>query len=343
MDHTLKVKNSTAFQAIAQPMMGRRDRPALTVIVKGTFSFGWEHTELCAEQVPIAYGDTLYDQKEGGGVRYETDLLPFKPRTDVILDAAAHAPKGRPAQAVPVSVTVGPVQKHLTVFGKRLWNHSSVLSRRRYVITEAQPFLTQPIRYRDAFGGLDETTGEYCEYNLSGKGFYSVKTKANLAGKPLPLIEDPRQPIKNPADRPPIAGLGFYHRAWLPRARYAGTFDKAWRAERSPKMPADFNYRFYNGAHPDLQVKGFLAGNEPVELNNLTPEGHMRFALPGITPVCRVLRARQKEEQNITMHLDTVFIEPGRYRFCLVWRGAVALAALSDGGIEQVIIKNGAQ
>jgi hypothetical protein len=43
------------------------------------------------------------------------------------------------------------------------------------------------------------------------------------------------------------------------------------------------------------------------------------------------------------MHLDTVFIEPGRYRFCLVWRGAVALAALSDGGIEQVIIKNGAQ
>jgi hypothetical protein len=129
----------------------------------------------------------------------------------------------------------------------------------------------------------------------------------------------------------------------LPRERYAGTFDKAWRAERSPKMPADFNYRFYNGAHPDLQVKGFLAGNEPVELINLTPEGHMRFALPGIIPRCRVLRARQKEEEKIVLNLDTVFIEPGRQRFCLVWRGAVALAALSDGGIERVIIKNGAQ
>jgi hypothetical protein len=66
-------------------------------------------------------------------------------------------------------------------------------------------------------------------------------------------------------------------------------------------MPADFNYRFYNGAHPDLQVKGFLTGNEPVELNNLTPEGLMRFSLPGITPLCRVLRVRQKEEQKIVM------------------------------------------
>jgi hypothetical protein len=334
----MEVANQTAFQAIAQPMMGRKDRPALTVIVKGTFTFAREHTELAAEQVPIAYGDALYDENEGGGMRYETDLVPFKPATDVVFDAAAHAPENRPADSVPVSVSVGPVQKQLRVFGKRLWNHAGILRKRRYVITEAQPYLTQPIRYHDAFGGLDETTGEYCDHNLSGKGFYSLKTKANLAGKPLPLIEDPRHLIKNPADRPPVAGLGFYHRSWLPRARHAGTFDKTWWADRRPRMPKDFNYRFFNGAHPDLQVKGYLAGNELVEMVNLTPEGHMRFALPGITPVCRVLRARQKEEQNIAMRLDTAFIEPGRQRFCLVWRGAAPLAGLSDNGIEQVLI-----
>jgi hypothetical protein len=334
----MEVKNLTAFQATAHPMMGRKDRPTLTVIVKGTFTFAWEHTELAAEQVPIAYGDELYDEKEGGGIRYETDMLPFKPLTDVVLDAAAHAPKSRPAEAVPVSVAVGSVQKHLTVFGKRLWNHAGVLRRKRYTITDAKPFLSRPIRYCDAFGGLDEATGEYCDHNLSGKGFYSIKTKANLAGKPLPLIEDPRHLIKSPADRPPVAGLGFYHRSWLPRARYAGTFDKVWRAERSPRMPADFNFRFYNGAHPDLQVKGHLAGNEPVEMINLTPEGRMCFALPGITPLCRVLRARQKEEEKIAMRLDTVFIEPDRHRFSLVWRGAAALTALSDNGIEQAVL-----
>jgi hypothetical protein len=319
-------------------MLGRDDRPVLTVIVKGTFTFGWDHSELAADQLSIAYGDTLYEEKEGGGIRYESDLVPFKPRTDVVIDGTAHAPKNRPARAVPVSVTVGPVQKDLVVFGKRLWNHAGVLSRRHYTITETQPFLTQPIRYSDAFGGLDETTGEYCDHNLSGKGFYSIKTKANLAGKPLPLIEDPKHLIQSPADHPPTAGLGFYHRSWLPRARYAGTFDKAWRAERAPRMPKDFNYRFYNGAHPDLQVNGYLAGNEPVELINLTPEGKMRFALPGITPHCRMVRARQKEVEKIAMHLDTVFIEPDRNSYCLVWRGAVALAALSDNGIEQVVL-----
>jgi hypothetical protein len=337
----LEVKNLTTFAATAHPMMGRKNLPTLTVIVKGTFTFAWETTELAAEQVPIAYGDELYDENEGGGTRYETDLLPFKPRTDVILDAAAHAPKSRPAPAVPVTVSVGPVQKHLMVFGKRLWNHAGVLRRRRYTITEAQPFLRQPIRYCDAFGGLDESTGEYCAHNLSGKGFYSFKTKTNLAGKPLPLIEDPKHLIKSPADRPPTAGIGFYHRAWLPRARYAGTFDKAWRVERSPRMPKDFSYRFYNGAHPDLQVNGYLAGNEAVEMINLTPEGKMRFALPGVTPGCLVLRARHEEEEKIAMRLDTVFIEPGLRRFCLVWRGAAPLTALSVNGVDQVRIQSG--
>jgi hypothetical protein len=334
----MELINSTAFKATAQPMMGRKDRPTLTVIVKGTFVFAWEHTELAPEQVPIAYGDSLYDENEGGGVRYETDLVPFKPFTDVVLDATAHAPRSRPARTMQVSVAVGPVQKHLMVFGKRLWNHARVLGRKRYVITEAQPFLTQPIRYCEAFGGLDQTTGEYFDYNLSGKGFYSVKTKANLAGKPLPLIEDPKHLIKSPADRPPTAGLGFYNRSWLPRARYSGTFDKAWRAERCPRMPKDFSYRFYNCAHPHLQVKGYLSGNEPVELINLTGEGQVRFALPAIIPVCRVQRVRQKEIEKIAMNLDTVFIEPDRHRFCLVWRGTVALAALTDNAIEQVVL-----
>jgi hypothetical protein len=43
-------------------------------------------------------------------------------------------------------------------------------------------------------------------------------------------------------------------------------------------------------------------------------------------------------EEKIPMRLDTVFIEPDRYRFCLVWRGAVALSALTDNGIEQVAV-----
>ena len=182
------------------------------------------------------------------------------------------------------------------------------------------------------------TTGEYCERNLSGKGFFSPKTKANLAAKPLPLIEDPQHLIATPKDHPKPAGLGFYHRAWQPRAVLAGTRDNAWRLTRSPRLPENFNFHYYNGAHPDLQVKDYLRGDEPVELTHLTPEGRMQFNLPGLRPHCRVQRIQGKEEEPVAMNLDTVFIEPELRRFCLVWRGNAALAELSEAGIGQVAI-----
>ena len=333
----MRIENQTPFESIALPMPGRAGRAVLAVIVKATFAFAMDRTALAAEQVPIAYGDAHFDEKEGGGIRYEADLVPFKPKTDVVLCAQAHAPDNRPATQVEVEFKLGPLAKRLTVFGKRLWNHAGVLSR-RYVITEAQPFVTQPIRYCDAFGGIDATTGEYCPGNLSGKGFFSPKTKANLAGQPLPLIEDPRHLIKSPKDHPQPAGFGFYHRAWQPRAALAGTRDNAWRIQRNPKPPEDFNFHFYNGAHPDLQVKGYLKGDEPVELIHLTPQGRTRFTLPGLQPVCRLRRSATPKEEQVIMNLDTVFIEPELHRFCLVWRGNAALAQLSEAGIEQVAL-----
>ena len=333
----MKIENPTPLETMALPMMNRGDRSTLTVITKGTFTFGPDKTELAEDQIPIALGDQLYDQKEGGGFRYETDLVPFKPKTDIVLSGKAYAPENHQADKVDVALRLGSVKKQLRVFGKRLWNYSGLLSR-SYTITDTKPFVTCPILYTEAFGGMDPTTGEYCDRNLAGKGFYSAKSKTKLTGWPLPRIEDPRALIRSPEDHPNPVGFGFYHRAWQPRAACAGTFDEAWRKKRSPRPPEDFNYHFYNGAHPDLQVKGYIKGDEPVELINLTPEGQVRFNLPGIRPLCSVARVNGQEAEMVQMNLDTVFIEPDKRNFCLVWRGAAQLAALSEAEIEQVSI-----
>ena len=139
-----------------------------------------------------------------------------------------------------------------------------------------------------------------------------------------------------PTDRPPPAGFGFYHRAWQPRAAYAGTFDEAWRVNRSPQLPQDFDYRYYNGAHPDLQAKGYLRGDESVELTHLTPEGHLEFDLPGVVPICS-LRHKSNVE-TVRLNLDTVFIEPDERTFCLVWRGRSPSDDLNDDKIESASI-----
>jgi hypothetical protein len=331
----MKIDNPTPLDVVMQPMMGPGDTAALTVIAKATYSFSPGKTRLAAEQVPISFADEFYDKKEGGGIRYESDMVPFKRNTDIVVSGSAHAPDGRPATAVDVALKVGKIQKHLKVFGKRLWNFKGVLSR-RYVSTDAKPFVKCPIRYSHAFGGIDPGTGEYCERNLIGKGFYSAKSKEKLSGRPLPRIEDPRSLIRTPFDHPEPVGFGFYNRAWQPRADYAGTFDDAWRAERCPQMPADFDYRYYNGAHPDLQAEGYLQGDEPVELTHLTPEGRMQFNLPGVVPTC-ILQHKEKEEA-VAMRLDTLFIEPDGRTFCQVWRGRSPIDDPEDDKIIKATI-----
>jgi hypothetical protein len=336
----MRLENATLFDAAALPLIGPKGEHLLTVLVKGTFVFTSGHSEPADDQTPIAYGDLFEDEDQGGGVRYESDIVPFKPRTDVVLRATAYAPEGKPAPVVPVGVKVGPVEKRLVVFGERYWNHAGVLSR-HYTITAPKPFVRRPIVYRDAFGGMDAVTGAYCAENLVGTGLYTVKNKQNLAGKPLPCIEDPRCLIRDLEDRPRPVGFGFYHRAWRPRAGYAGTYDHAWRKRRSPLPPEDFDARFYNGAHPDLQADGYLKAGEPVVLLNLTPEGEMRFHLTDITPTCaatRKARGDRRKSETLVMHLDTIFMEPDEKRYGLVWRTAIPIDKASTADIDQVVI-----
>lgn len=336
----MHVDNATIFDATALPLIGPKGEPVLTVIVKGTFLFASGHTEPADDQIPIRYGDEFEDEARGAVVRYESDLVPFKPRADIVLRATAYAPGGKPAPAVPVALRVGALEKRLAVFGERYWNHAGVLSR-RYTMTPPKPFVQRPIIYRDAFGGMDAVTGEYCPENLVGTGLYSNKAKQNLAGKPLPCIEDPRCLIREVDDRPRPAGFGFYHRAWRPRAAYAGTYDEAWRRQRSPLPPEDFDARFYNGAHPDLQAEGYLKGGEAVVLLNLLPEGQIGFHLAEVTPRCTIRRrtdnGRPKHETP-ALHLDTLFMEPDQKRYCLVWRAAIPWGEASADGLDAIHI-----
>jgi hypothetical protein len=69
------------------------------------------------------------------------------------------------------------------------------------------------------------------------------------------------------------------------RRRWTGTYDDAWLADRHPQLPADFDYRFYQTAHPALILPCYLRGDESVELLGLTPGGgSLAFTLPGKRP-----------------------------------------------------------
>ena len=286
----MEILNDTPFVIETIPCMGPEGKTVLTIIVKGTFDIiPNEPAAVASEQTPVVFGDEFYNEKDGGSVKFESDVAPFKPRSDIVLVGRACVPEGALVRALDVSLRVGRVRKTIRVYGDRQWQCLSRLLPDS--ISKPQPFATMDLVYERAFGGIDIEGGRFFKQNLIGCGFIAKKSTKTLDGASLPNLEDPNHLIRSWKDHPKPVGFGFYGRAWMPRAGFLGTYDERWRKERSPDPPEDFRFDYYNGAHPDLQVNGYLNGNEEVELVNLTPNGTIRFQPPGINISCSVSKS----------------------------------------------------
>lgn len=358
----MNIINQTPFAVETMPFTDPDGQAYLSLIVKGTFSMAHKKPALPAEvQIPVTFGDEMYSPPVGSGVRLEADNVPFKPRADVVLVGHAYAPPGlRSVTGIDVSLRVGAIHRVLRVFGDRRWRWGVLFPASR---TPPEPFARMPIIYERAFGGLDTAGGGYCRRNLAGRGYICRICKENVQGVLLPNIEDPGDLIRSPKDHPLPVGYGFYGRDWAPRVDYLGTFDDQWRESRSPELPRDFSFSYYNAAHPDLQIEGYLQGDEAVELRNLTPEWVMRFRLPAVRITCRVdicyrmltafleirqpshpelekLRTRAPERLELVMNLDTLCLLPDEQRFFLIWRGRLPLFNLTGLEIDTIRISH---
>lgn len=343
----MEILNKTPFEIATLPSRGPQGKTVLTVIVKGTFDMRYgEPAEVASEQIPVAFGDEFYDEKNGGGVKFESDVAPFKPRADIVLVGLAYAPGGRPVQILDVLLRVGRIKKIIRVFGDRHWKCPPLLP---IYPSDPQFFTVMDIVYERAFGGMDTRGGEYCRENLSGRGFFAKKPKKTLENALLPNLEDPANLIKSWKDHPKPVGFGFYGRAWMPRAGHIGTYDERWREERSPELPEDFRFDYHNGAHPDLQMEGYLKGDEEVELVNLTTDGTISFRLPGIRVNCNITKSLLSVNESkssdtslvpeeMKLNLDTLCLIPDEKRFYLVWRGLCPLYDLSALEVKRIKI-----
>ncbi len=339
----MKIVNHTPFIVAAMPGKGPEDKDILTIIVKGTFEpVAYEPAIIASDQIPLFYGDEFMDKENGGSLRFESDIAPFKPKADIALVGNAYAPGGRSAFAIDVSLKVNHTEKKIRVIGDRYWKCASRFL--PVIFTKPKPFIIMELVYEKAFGGVDETGGGFCPENLVGCGFYKKKRKNILNNARLPNLEDPDNLIKYWNDYPFPACFGFFSKAWMPRAKFAGTYDEKWKAQRAPDLPEDFSFEYYNGAHPDLQVEGYLKGDEKVEMINLTPAGRLSFRLSGIFITCEIVKSSFGNEnpankvENITMNLDTLCFVPDEKKFYQVWRGICTLDDPLSPQIDSVLV-----
>ncbi len=343
----------TTVQKIVLPGQTPEGQHILSVLVKRTYAIVPGSLCVRAEKDrKLAPGDVHYGDPMNSPVKFESDFVPFKLATDIVLNGTAYAPRGGVTRSLKVSLRVGSVTKQIDVLGDRVCHYDA---RGDPTFSDPLPFKTMELRYDLAYGGVDVFSDPKvpCIYarNHLGRGFVVKNIRKSVEKLPLPNLEDPADRLTPERlcvekfwewERQPMpASLSWFSKYWRPRALYAGVMPADRLAEQElraifaqavppeqraiyeqTKLP-DMDFRFFSGASPGL-VAPFLRGDEAVQTMNLTPEGRLEFLLPGDRPGIAVDIGGGAQDPEVVLH--TVMIRMEDRQVDLVWRGAVPYA-----------------
>jgi hypothetical protein len=347
------LRNYTPFPNFRYYSMDNRGEEFGVIIVKATFELAPSGRLLVAEeQAPMMFTDVCHGAVNASSLWHPSDLVPFKPRADIITNAVARAPKGAPAASWNCGVRLEQGEpayaKLLKVTGPRYWrpkwrrNLSDDEKRdwRRHradfegwELSTPEPIAELPLHYEYAFGGIlqkgvDENGKQRAQSshdNPLGRGWIDKEWTDHTAPVPAPQIEDAREPISEPYKAYPPQSLGPIPPAWLPRRALGGTYDRNWKEKVWPNWPADYDFAYHNSAHPDLILPTLLKGDERITLGGFLAERQVvTFRLPGETLAVDFDEASGLISREL-MTLDTAFFDIAApelrdWRVYLTWR-----------------------
>ncbi len=331
----MSVDNRTPFPALAFRQYNMEGELAGIVVARGTFKLtDGGPLQIAEEQYPLVMSDTYEGDPHETPLVACTDLAPFKPGTDVTFLGATFSPGAEAASSWTCGLKLGPVSKRLRVHGPRVWRAHTrktwkgLVDRTKedaldhWELTEGEPIEYLPLDWRRALGGQDANEAEkLLARNPIGQGIVDPASFLERSEWPAPQIEDASQPILTVEDQPGPAGFGPLSPFWKDRAERAGTYDDAWLNDRHPLLPRDFDYRFWQAAHPDLVAEPWLQGDEEFELENLLRGREMlKGRLPKIGLYVEIDQEPGRSEG--WMALDGVHFDmrPGIGRVFLTWR-----------------------
>lgn len=333
--------------------------PILSVLGKRTYRIAhgkpaWPD----GEQAPFLAADEPWGQGNpfAATVKAESDLVAYKPMTDVVVAGKAHAPGGRKVRQIDVGIQVGKARKVARIHGDR----KVYVTATGVAFSVAEPFLEMPLDYSRAYGGKDERSDPDIAYafpkNPLGKGFVIRSHPKALQDLALPNVEDAQRPLSPEtlalgrfelwSQAPDPVAFGCVGKASHPRSTKAGLTPEDWiqaEAERqrslrqapevgsqasghpSPIAPM-LNLGFFNGASPGLCFP-YLRGDEPIRLAHMDAAfPSFDFTLPRARPKAWLDVGEGREE--ISMDLQTVVLYKDENRMTLVWQGCAYFGGL---------------
>lgn len=318
---------------------------AVLLVVKSAFDIAIDGTPHPSETpAKIRIADEFVGEPARGYPLADSDLVLHKPRVDVLIHGAvAYAPRGRPSTSLFVELHIGfpggpasdvaahdrtqaQLIKSLRVTGDRVWQDNDA--------SDPLPFVSMPLGWERAYGGAKPQPAELDERNPLGIGWAGARSSNPEILSELPNLEDPEAPMIRRDSACVPASFGVLARAWLPRRKLAGTYDRDWQQRRWPLAPRDFDPAFHQSAPADQQLERCVGG-EPVRLVNLTPEGEWLFRIPQLDVPVHLLFEDRLARADLVV--DTVEIEPEARRVTLTQRLAVPIVRGSSRLVQIVV------
>src|SRR5689334_10868121 len=126
----------------------RRGSWVLTAVCKATYSLLQGESVLAEEQEYPNDDDNHWNDDPARSLYSPSDLVPFKPRPDILLVGHAFAPRKEPVRSLIARLTIGDVDKAIEVTGDRATSPDGK-------VREPARFVKMPLRYERTAGGPD--------------------------------------------------------------------------------------------------------------------------------------------------------------------------------------------
>lgn len=317
--------NYSAFPALLFESLDQHDHGFNVLVARVSYDLDITsgRLTLCEDQGELVEQDHYYDKPGTSSVRFESDLAPYKPRLDVVINGSAWAPEDKPARHFTAGARIGDFTRLLNVYGPREWRKMVT----GWQLTDARPVTQLDLRYEFAQGGCYRLEGGEelaSSANSVGVGWLPAKAQKELKLQriPAPQFELLPKPVKKIDDENLPAGFGFYGRGWHPRIAFAGTYDEGWKQHRHPFLPADFSFDYWCGAHPWMQFPlPKPMTHIPVTLKNLISHQEksgqqIDFSVP-VETLFAFVTTQQGAGVTYDLQLDTLVIDlPTRRIHC---------------------------
>ncbi len=293
--------------------------------------------------------DLFYGDPEITSSYAQSDYVPFKPMLDFIILGDAYAPNGEPCEKFTCSVKHGDkIIWSVDVYGKRYWRRSKFIG--NWEVSEVEPIAKLPLKYEHAYGGSftyrnqnGEEDQEFFLDNIVGCGYITkeaLKHREELIIIPQIVLSGTK--ISKPYDYIKPTGCSHIAKSNPKRFKYVGKLDKEWQENIAPKMPKEFDYKYWNSASEDflfpLNFKG-MDLSTPFVLKGFREDKNLTISLPKNSYRAKIKRYKEQDDVDVPFNLDTMVVDIRDENYLtvdLVWRGVSNCESIN---IKQVHIE----